>query len=328
MVDPTGSGLKLRHDPVRAGQIAGKQTGAEAELGVVGAGDDLVFVGEGQDGHDRPEYLLAHAGHIVGEVGQNGRCDPETFAVHTGAAGDYGRAFGPGGVEMAEHDIQLRLCRHGTEVGGLVQRVADDGGLDPRFQPFQKFLNDALVDKHTCPVRTDLTGGIEVSVDRARHGVVDIGVLENQDRGLAAQFHRDLLHLSGGGCGDLFAGRHRSGQRDLGDTGVGGQRRANIAHSLHYVEQARGQPGLVQDLGNLERAERCRFRRLEDHRVSGGQGGRALPASDLCRVVPRTDADTDAQRAGDGIGPVAAELHRRPGQISGQTAEIFQCVGP
>jgi hypothetical protein len=44
LVDPAGAGLKRADDPMRAGEIPGEDPGRQAELGGIGARDDLFLL--------------------------------------------------------------------------------------------------------------------------------------------------------------------------------------------------------------------------------------------------------------------------------------------
>ena len=71
------------------------------------------------------------------------------------------------------------------------------------------------------------------------------------------------------------------------------------ARAGHDLEHALGQPGLLEDPGELEVGERAHRGRLEDHHVAGGEGGTRLPRRHEHRVVPRRDAHGDADGLAD-----------------------------
>ena len=54
----------------------------EAVFRVVGACNGLFFVGELEDGHDRAEDLFLGNGHIVLDVGKDGRLDEIALVAH------------------------------------------------------------------------------------------------------------------------------------------------------------------------------------------------------------------------------------------------------
>ena len=71
--------------------------------------------------------------------------------------------------------------------------------------------------KTPCPVGTDLAGGVEIAQQRAGHGVLDIGILEDEDGRFAAEFQRHLLERLGRRRHDPLARADRAGERDLAD---------------------------------------------------------------------------------------------------------------
>ena len=63
------------------------------------------------------------------------------------------------------------------------------------------------------------------------------------------------------------------------------------------VEDAGGQAGLVEDLGEAQRGQRRRVGGLGHDRVAGQEGGAELVAQQRRREVPRHDRGDDAERA-------------------------------
>ena len=109
---------------------------------------------------------------------------------------------------------------------------------------------------------------------------------------------------------------------------MAGEQPSGVGEAVDDVEDAVGQAGFGEDLGELDRAERRQLRRLEDHGVAAGERRRRLPAGDLQRVVPGADAGDDAER----LAPRVAE-GRRPevdvlaGKARGDAGEIVEAVG-
>jgi hypothetical protein len=84
----------------------------------------------------------------------------------------------------------------------------------------------------------------------------------------------------------------------LSTSGCRTERRARLARAGDDVHDAGGQVGLLQDLGEDQRAERRGLGRLQHDGVAGGEGGRDLPRQHEQREVPRDDLRGDAERAG------------------------------
>ncbi|CAM5743836.1 hypothetical protein SHIRM173S_02582 [Streptomyces hirsutus] len=103
-----------------------------------------------------------------------------------------------GVVERTEEDVLV--------VGGTRLRVG--GGLG---EGGDELVVDRLVDEDTRGGRTVLAGVEEARDGDVLHGLGDVGVLEDDDRRLAAQLQVDALEVLGRGLGDLHAGPHRTG---------------------------------------------------------------------------------------------------------------------
>src|ERR1700744_4710831 len=94
--------------------------------------------------------------------------------------------------------------------------------------------------------------GVEVpGPGDALGGGLDVGVIEHDDRGLAAQFEVDLLQIVGGGLGHLDARPDRAGDRDHLRDVVRDQGPAGVTVAGDHVEHARGQE-LTRDLGQAQ----------------------------------------------------------------------------
>ncbi len=215
---------------------------------------------------------------------------------------------------------------HGAKGGFGIERIAQLGILQALCQAGDDCVLDALLHKHAGAVGADLTGGIEVAEDDPRDGIFDIGIIKDNHRGFAAQLHRYRADAFGGSGIDLAAGGHGAGERDFGHAVIGDQAVADLAHALNDVVKPCGQACLMQDLGDFEGGERRRLRRLENQRVAAGQGGRAFPASDLCRVIPRSDAGAEAQRLAPSVDEIAAQIDVLTGEGRCQSAEVFERV--
>ena len=109
---------------------------------------------------------------------------------------------------------------------------------------------DAALHEDPGAVRAHLAGGEEVGEQRRRHRRLEIGVVEHDQRRLAAELERDVLERRCGiGHHDL-AGRRLARERDLGDPAMAGEHLTDPGVALHDVEHAVG-----------ERRPRCRSRR-------------------------------------------------------------------
>jgi hypothetical protein len=142
------------------------------------------------------------------------------------------------------------------------------------------------------------------------HGV-DVGVVVDDHRRLAAELEMRPLDRLGGRFEHAAPGRDVAGQRDHVDAGVRDQRRPHrLATSEHEVEHAGGEQ-LGDDLRELQRRERRLLRRLEHHRVPCRQRRRHLPRRHHQRIVPRCDRSDDADGVAADHAGEAREIFAR-----------------
>ena len=220
----------------------------------------------------------------------------------------------------------LRLVDQRTHLGLRVEGIADADRLGAPGKAVEETLVDAVLDEDARAVGADLAGRVEIAQHGAADGVLHVGVIEHDQRRLAAEFHRCVFHVRAGEGQHLLARRHRSGERHLGDDRMGGECGADGAVALDDIEEPIRQACLGVDLGERQRRERRVFRWLEDHGVAHGQRRRRLPACALDRIVPRADADADAERLAARIGEGPAEIDVIAVEGCHGAAEEFQRI--
>ena len=126
-----------------------------------------------------------------------------------------------------------------------------------------------------------LTGSGEDSGDDALYRVVEVRVVEHDVRGLSAELHADALQPLRRGLVDERAGAVRAGECDFCDQGMLDERHADFRpESGHDVDHPRREPGLLDELHELQDGRRGEFGGLEHHGVAGREGGRELPCGE------------------------------------------------
>ncbi len=146
------------------------------------------------------------------------------------------------------HDlVALGRIDQRSEMNFRIERIAEPDGLRARGQAVEELLLDAALHENARAIGADLAGRIEIAEERAADGIFHIGVVENDQGRLAAEFHGGVLHVRAGLCQHALAGRDRAGQRDLGDQRVIDQLRADIAETLQHIEQTVGQARFLVD---------------------------------------------------------------------------------
>ena len=139
--------------------------------------------------------------------------------------------------------------------------------------------------------RVPVAGDLDPLGDRGR-----VGVVEHDDRRLAAELEVDALQVVRGRARDLLARRHVAGQRDHAHVRVADDPRADgFTVAGDHVQDARRED-LPGQLGHTERRQRRLLGRLEDDDVTGRERRRDLPDGHHQRVVPRCDLADDPHR--------------------------------
>ncbi len=193
-----------------------------------------------------------------------------------------------------------------------------------------KRIIDAGLHEKAVGADAGLAGIAILRGDRAFHGALQVGVVENQERRIAAKLHRHLLH-----------GRGRLGDQDLADFGGAGegdlldqrmlaQLVADFACSTrHHIDRAlREADFLAQRAPGQTRIRRLRGR-LHHRRTAGRQrranlarqhGGREVPRRDrgnhASRLLGHQDAPVSPGRRHD-IAIGAARFFGKPQHVSG-----------
>ncbi len=194
----------------------------------------------------------------------------------------------------------------------MVARVADfhRGGFGG--ETLEKFFVDGSFDDDAGACHADLALVNEDAEARGVDGVVEVGILENDQRAFAAHFEDDALAALGAFGGDDAA--------DLGGAGEGDQLHARVViHHLghagavtgHDVEDAGRRAGALHNFSELQADEGRFFGRLEDNGVSAGEGEGDFFHGQHDRKVEGRDGGNDAEgaanRHGDQTGNVGGE---------------------
>ena len=222
---------------------------------------------------------------------------PEVVRTEVGvdvAAVRDGRAVAPRPVDEALDPLDVLEVDVGADLGVLVARVALADLRRPLAEALGEGLGDAAL--HEQPrARQAHLAGVVVLLDGEVDGEIEVGVVEDHRRALAAELEGARHQVVGGRAGDHLRGGNRSGEADAGHVRVGRQRRAGLgAEALHDVEDARGQAGLVREVGEVRGGQRGPLRRLEDDGVAGRECRADAPRGEHQGRVPGRDDHRDA----------------------------------
>ena len=180
-------------------------------------------------------------------------------------------------------------------------------------QPLDHLVIDLLMREHARTRRADLPG-VEEDAGRRRLGrCLDIGIVEDDVGGLAAEFERHAFEIAGRAAQNSAADAGRSRERHLVDVGMIDQGVADHAAGTgDDIEDARRQAGFERQLADPQCGERGQLGRLHHDGAAAGQRRRELPHPDHQREIPGHDdgdhADRLAHRVGERIVPRGDDL--------------------
>ncbi|MNM72426.1 hypothetical protein D3C81_841200 [compost metagenome] len=135
----------------------------------------------------------------------------------------------------------------------------------------------------------------ELGRHQAVHGGVQVGIVKDDERRVAAQLQREALHgwrrLRHQDATDL--GRPR--ERQLAHDGAARQHGADgLGIAGHHLEHAGGNAGPVRQFSQCEGGQRGQLGRFDDDGAPGCQGRACLAGDHRCREIPRRDGGADA----------------------------------
>ena len=169
---------------------------------------------------------------------------------------------------------------------------------------------------------------------RTRNGDVEIGVLQDDVRRLAAELERDLLQVIGCGLNDELADLRRAGERHLVDPRMRRQCRAGgFAETGDDVHHPVGKSRLLDQFAEPQRGERRLLGRLQNHGAAGGERRPEFPCRHQQGEVPRDDlahhTNRLTQRVGVELGPRGIGHRNRDGvafNLGGPSGHVMEEV--
>ncbi|MNU75126.1 hypothetical protein D3C71_646470 [compost metagenome] len=312
-------------------QRLGDDARRQAELDAVGDGQGLFIAGHADGRGDGAKDLLGVDARVRQGVGDQGRLDVPAGLVERQplAARDHAAAAVPGDVDVVVGDVALSLGHRRTHLGLGVERVADAKRRDLLGQQGDEAVVDAVLHDQAARRGAALSGGEEAAVQGDGHRPLQVGVVQHDQRVLAAhlQLHPRLtLHRPFGHAG---ADGLRAGEADPVHARMGDDGAADVAVADDHVDHALGQARLMQDGDQgLGRGGR-RPGGLEHHRIAEGDGRGDLPRRNGDGEVPRRDQAEHPDRLPIGLD---LDARTRRGQVlavdpQGLAGEIFQDAG-
>lgn len=277
--------------------VLGEDRGGQAVFAVVGECDGFVVVGEGQDGnHGAEDFFLDDFG-VLFRADDDGGFVEVAFAVVVGfvAAGE---DLGSGVFGAVDHFGDFCL------LGAVDLRRVDDafGEGVAEFDGFhrggefgEKFVVDVFVNVGAFGTVADLSAEDDAGVDDAFDGGVDVGVVEDNRGGFAAEFEGDFGDVGGAGADDFLSGFDAAGERHHVGEGAGDECVAEgFAGAGDDVEDAFGEVGFGDEFGEFEGGVGRVAAGFDDDGAAGEEGGGDFARHYEEGKIPRADAGDNA----------------------------------
>src|SRR5262245_21795556 len=195
--------------------------------------------------------------------------------------------------------------------------------------PVEKAVVDSPLYEHTCCRTARLPGVAEHPEDGGARGGLDVGVVEDHERGLAAQFQADPLHLQAGLGTNPLPGPRLAREGDLvhllarDELGPDDRPRP-----WYQVEHAPRDSRLLDELHQLVGRRRRVACRLDDDRAARSEGGSHLSRRLRQREVPGGDHPDHADRFLDQVDHRAARQREALAvELASETGVELEDVG-
>ncbi|MNC17859.1 hypothetical protein D3C75_657500 [compost metagenome] len=255
------------------------------------------FIGEFGYRHHWPEHFAAHDFVILLRIGQHGRFEEETIALNRLAASDQTNVWlGDGALDEAGNAVAVLRGDQRAEFGRriILQAVLDaaDGGAEL----LHELVVNAFLGIDAAGGGAVLAGVVETEGADAFDGGVDVGVVEDDHRGFAAQFHVHAFDGVGGAGNDVRAGGNRTGQRHHAHFRVSDQWAADGRTTAEHQVEYAGREDIRRQFSQAQGCQRSLFRRFEHHGITGGEGRGDFPGDHHQWVVPRRNGGDHAHR--------------------------------
>jgi ParB family chromosome partitioning protein len=156
---------------------------------------------------------------------------------------------------------------------------------------------NAVLDVEAVRADAGLAAVAVLGDDRAFHGRIDVGIVEDDERRIAAEFERQALDGRRRLSHQDAAHFRRARERQLAHDRAGRQHAANVPGVAgDNLQHACRHAGAMREFGQRECGQRRQFGRLDHDRAASGQRRRHLARDHRGREVPRGDGGAHAHR--------------------------------
>ncbi len=271
--------------------VAGEKARLQPEATFVAPRDHFIEVLIGHDGNERAEHLLGYHCSVIGRTRDHGRRNGRAVAVTTD--GDVGSRR-PGRSRPGHHALRRSIVHHGPDVRCRIEGVTDDERGDFGRERVQEVPVSGPMDIDALDRDATLTGvGVTGASTHVSRGG-DVSVFADDRRGVAAQLQDETLgtRRSGHCCSRGSA----AGETDDINVLQFAKGRTNLAAAMEQLYGLNRGTGLQQKRDKRGRGRRGLRRRLDDRRITCGEGGAKLVGQQIGRSVEWRDGQRHSSR--------------------------------
>ena len=228
------------------------------------------------------------------------------------AAAHHRRSPGDRIIDMGFDPCTLPRVDDRSDHGRRIAQVAHAERRSRRREAREELRGDAALHIDAARSHADLALIPERPLHRGLHRARQVGVVEHDERTLAAEFQRQLLARARRELTDVRTDARRTCEADAAHERMTGQRVADlVTETRHHVEATGRQPCFLVDLGEAQRHQRRFLGRQHHHRVAEGQRDRAEPRAFAQRHVEGRDARHHADGHAEGQVHLAGHIARQ-----------------
>mgnify|MGYP000318339862 CR=1 FL=1 len=187
-IDADDAAFERLRDTEHAGEVARVEISGETEFGIVRLGDHVRLVAEGDDRGERGECLFVGELHVLGDVGDDGRLEEGAAEFVARAAGDEPRTAIERVLEMLLHLRDGRRVDQRTLGDAVLGAPSHLESLSRFRELFGEGVCQAFMDIDSIGADAGLAGIAELRDHCTGHGRIEIGILENDEGRIAAEF--------------------------------------------------------------------------------------------------------------------------------------------
>src|ERR1700733_4663234 len=299
-IDRNPAGLDLRCDSTDALNVSPTHVSVEAVLRIVGDPDCIFFVLVGDDREDGPENLFLGNRHVILHIDKYRRFH-EVTRLKAGrvsfASDEHVCAFFNALANVCLHTLILLLVHHGSDGSFWIGRIADWKGGNSIDDRLFDFVEATLRHKKPGPRDASLTIVQKPYDERARDGLLEVGIIKQNVGRLAAQLKRDPLHRRSTVTHDRSSDGGRPGKGNLGHVGIPHEFRSDdFSPTRDNVAKPFRKFRLVYTFQPHARLQSAQLARLHDHRATGSDCRGKFHAKEKHVCVPRRNQTGNADR--------------------------------